>query len=121
MYHHISIEMYNEENASISFNPAAGRYTVVFAGNRFEQRVCEFLYTFSFVAHQNPEEYLLNLDDQYDFLNVPLNSTGDVLRVNSVDFFILRELYQEEMFRLKMEDLLMRSGISLAALELVTV
>jgi len=112
--------MHIQENSSISFNPARGRYTVIFAGNTIEQRVCEFLYTYSFVAHQNPEE-LLSVDNSYDYLNIPLTCTGDVLTVTNVDFFALRELYLDEMFRLKMEDLLMRSGISLSVLEPCTV
>lgn len=95
-------------------------YRIWFKEEEFNQRVCEFLYTYSVVSSKNPEEFLLNTDSSFDFVKVPVSGRkGKTLRLTISDFLALRNLYMEEMHKLRLEDMLFRSGVSLSVQEFV--
>jgi hypothetical protein len=95
-------------------------YRIWFRDEEFNQRVCEFLYTYSVLSSKNPEEFLLSTDSRYDFVKVPLSGRkGKTLLLPIADFLALRNLYMEEMHQLRLEDMLFRSEISLSGASLV--
>ena len=98
----------------LSFNRKKGRFLLSVAGQQFEQNVCEFLQTVSFLVGKDVEEHLLNLDNQYDNVRIPLTGCGKTVTLSLADFISFREAYSRQMFLLKLEDLLMRKGIRLA-------
>jgi hypothetical protein len=61
---------------------------------------------------KNMEEYLNNLATEYDHVRVPLSGCGKSVTLMLSDFTRLRTLYCQRMFELKLEDLLMRHGIT---------
>jgi hypothetical protein len=61
---------------------------------------------------KNIEEYLNNLTPEYDNVRVPLSGSGRAVTLGLSDFARLRSLYSQRMFELKLEDLLVRQGIS---------
>lgn len=95
----------------LSLNRRRGRYTLAVDGEVFEQNVCEFLLTFSFLNGKNVEELLLSTDSCYDSVRVPLSGCGRCVTLELGRFIALREVYAQEMFRLKLEDMLLRRGI----------
>jgi hypothetical protein len=96
---------------TLSFNRSRGRYSLFFNGTEYEQTVCEFLQTISYLVGKDVEEYLLNVDAQFDTVRIPLTGSGKIIILDLVDFISFREVYAQEMFLLKLEDLLMRQGI----------
>ncbi len=107
----ILTEILEYTETSITLDRKAGRYLVNFNGQVFEQRVCEFLYTFSILKASDIEKHLLNISSEYDTIKVPLSICGKSLILSLEDFLILRESYMNEMYLLKLEDMLLRNGI----------
>ena len=58
------------------------------------------------------DEYMSNLASEYDQVRVPLSGCGKSVTLLLSDFARLRSLYSQRMFELKLEDLLMRQGIT---------
>jgi hypothetical protein len=85
------------------------------SGVKVEQTVCEFLLTFSFLKQHNIEDCLLSTDDQFDTVMVPLTGAGEKLNLPLGDFAALREVYFNQMYELKLEDMLLRQGVVLSA------
>ena len=61
---------------------------------------------------KNMEEYISNLAHEYDQVRVPISGCGKSVILALSDFARLRFLYGQRMFELKLEDLLMRQGIT---------
>ena len=99
---------------TLSLNRSRGRYTLAMNEIRFEQNICEFLLTFSFLQSKDIEAYLMNTASEYDQVRVPLSGCGKNTILPLSDFIRLREVYANEMFELKLEDLLLRQGVALA-------
>ena len=98
---------------TLSLNRSRGRYTLVLNEQQFEQNICEFLLTFSFLQSRDVETYLLNTASEYDQVRVPLSGNGKNVTLPLSDFIRLRAVYANEMFELKLEDLLLRQGVTL--------
>ena len=58
------------------------------------------------------EEYMANLAHEYDQVRVPISGCGKSVTLPLSDFARLRFLYGQRMFELKLEDLLIRQGIT---------
>lgn len=58
------------------------------------------------------DEYMTNLANEFDRVRVPISGCGKSVILLLPDFARLRSLYGQRMFELKLEDLLMRQGIS---------
>lgn len=58
------------------------------------------------------DEYMSNLANEYDQVRVPLSGCGKSITLLLSDFAKLRSLYGQQMYELKLEDLLMRQGIA---------
>lgn len=95
----------------MSYDRKAGRFVLEIGGEPVRQNVCEFLHTVSFLVGQDIEKYLLSTDSCYDEVRVPLTSTGTTITLGLQDFVALREAYGQQMFLLKLEDILLRKGI----------
>lgn len=95
----------------LSLNQRNGRYTLTVDGAVFEQNVCEFLLTFSFLNGKNVEELLLSTDSRHDEVRIPLSGCGRCVTLGLGHFITFREAYAQEMFRLKLEDMLLRRGV----------
>jgi hypothetical protein len=104
------------EEISIAFSKRQGRFVVNHAGKVVQQTVCEFLHTMSFLVGKDLEEHLLNTDNQYDTIRIPLSNRGDNVTLDLHQFIRFRNAYAQQMFLLKLEDLLMRKGIKPASL-----
>ena len=100
------------ETLLLTLTRSAGRFNVVVGDQEFKQTTCEFLLTFASMQGKNMEEYLNNLTSEYDQVRVPLSGCGKSVTLMLADFARLRTLYGQRMFELKLEDLLMRQGIS---------
>lgn len=96
---------------SLNYDRKAGRFVLELDGTPVRQNVCEFLHTLSFLVGQDVEQYLLSTDDQYDMVRVPLTSAGTTATLSLHEFISLREAYGNQMFLLKLEDLLLRKGV----------
>jgi hypothetical protein len=70
--------------------------------------------TFSSMQGKNMDEYMTNLANEYDRVRVPVSGCGKSVTLLLPDFARLRSLYGQRMFELKLEDLLMRQGITTA-------
>lgn len=67
--------------------------------------------TFASMQGRDMEEYMQNLANDYDQVRVPLSGCGQSITLSLSDFVRLRALYGQQMFDLKLEDLLIRKGI----------
>ncbi len=99
-------------SVELSLNRGKGRYTLTVGETTFEQNVCEFLLTFSFLNRKNVEELLMSTDSCYDEVRVPLTGCGKCVTLELGQFVSFREVYAQEMFRLKLEDMLLRRGVT---------
>ena len=99
-------------SVELSLNRGKGRYSLAVGEMVFEQNVCEFLLTFSFLNGKNVEELLMSTDSCYDLVRVPLTGCGKCVTLELGQFVTFREVYAQEMFRLKLEDMLLRSGVA---------
>lgn len=68
--------------------------------------------TFASMQGKDMEEYMTNLSSEYDRVRVPLSGCGKSVTLLLPDFARLRSLYGQRMFELKLQDLLMRQGIT---------
>jgi hypothetical protein len=107
------LEVLEYKRPTISFDCKNGKYVFQVENTTFEQRICEFLYTYNFLKAQNPEEFLLNTDSKYDLVKIPTSRSGKFLVLTLSQYLVVREIYAEEMFRLRLEDMLNRMGIAL--------
>jgi hypothetical protein len=98
----------------LSLNRTGGWFQLVVGEQSFRQTMCEFMLTFSSMQGKNMEEYVSNLDCQYDQVRVPVSGSGTGVTLALEDFARLRSLYIQRMFEIKLEDLLLRQGISTA-------
>jgi len=96
----------------LSLSRSGGRFELVVGEQVFKQTTCEFMLTFSSMQGKNMEEYMSNLAHEYDRVRVPLSGCGRSVTLPLSDFARLRSLYGQRMFDLKLEDLLMRQGIT---------
>lgn len=96
----------------LTLTRSAGRFNLVVGDQEFKQTTCEFLLTFASMQGKNMEEYLTNLTTEYDHVRVPLSGCGRSVTLMLADFARLRTLYGQRMFELKLEDLLVRHGIT---------
>ena len=108
-------------NASLILNRKVGRYTLVYGDLEVEQRICEFLSTYSVVTGIDVEEYLSNTADNYDSVRIPLSTCGTTIELDIHHFFAFKKLYEEEMQQLQLEDMLIRLKIGTPAEELIFV
>ena len=99
---------------ALTFNRKRGKFTLSIENQVFEQNVCEFLLTNSFLAGKNVEEYLLNTGCEYDSVKVPLTGCGKCITLSLSTFIRLQEAYSRQMFLLKLEDMLAYRGIRIA-------
>lgn len=83
-----------------------------------EQNVCEFLHTVSFLVGHDIEQHLMSTDSKYDMVRLPLTNSGKVVTLDLSDFIRVREAYSRQMFLLKLEDMLLRKGVSATAVAL---
>lgn len=95
----------------LKFDRKAGRFVLDIAGKPVLQNVCEFLHTLSFLVVQDVEQYLMSTDSRYDWVRIPLTTTGTTVTLSLQEFLALREAYGNQMYLLKLEDLLLRKGI----------
>jgi len=96
---------------TLNFNRPTGRYTLAIHNKCYEQTMCEFLLTISFLNGKKIEEHLLNTDKAFDTIRIPLTGRGAVLTLDLADFVRLREIYFHEMFLLRLDDMLILRGI----------
>lgn len=101
------------KDIDLSFNRQKGRFMLSLGEHQVEQNVCEFLHTMSFLVGKDIEACLMSTDTQYDTVRVPLTNSGKTITLDLVKFISFREAYGQQMFLLKLEDLLMRKGIQL--------
>jgi len=105
-----------KEDIKLSLERQKGRFSLSIGSKSFQQNVCEFILTVSFLTAHNTEEHLLNPSSAFDFVRVPLKGNGQSLELPLTDFARLRSLYHEQMYLLKLEDMLLRHGVCLAHL-----
>jgi hypothetical protein len=98
---------------TINLDRKAGRFVLEIDGELIRQNVCEFLHTMSFMVGHDIEQHLLNTDSRYDVVRVPLTTAGTTATLPLQDFVALREAYGNQMYLLKLEDLLLRKGIKI--------
>ena len=100
------------EILAIELSRSGGRFELVVGEQKFKQTTCEFMLTFSSMLGKNMDEYMANLSNEYDKVRVPMSGCGQSVILSLSDFARLRSLYGQRMFELKLEDLLMRQGIT---------
>jgi hypothetical protein len=98
----------------LTFNRTKGKYCFAYNDQQYEQSVCEFLQTISYLVGKDVEEHLLNTDSRFDTVRIPLTGCGKKITLDLADFIAFREVYAQEMFLLKLEDLLLRQGVQSA-------
>lgn len=96
----------------LTLSRSGGRFELVVGEKAFRQTICEFMLTFAFMQGKDMDEYMNNLTSEYDRVRVPLSGCGKSVTLGLSDFARLRSEYGQRMFDLKLEDLLMRQGIS---------
>jgi hypothetical protein len=106
------------KDITLKHDTKKGRFTLTFNGHTFQQNVCEFLQTFSFLVGKDIEEYLLNTDSRYDTVRIPLTGSGQCVTLSLADFITFREAYSRQMFLLKLEDMLLRQRIRMSRFSL---
>lgn len=101
------------KDISIALNRKRGKFTLSFNDQVYEQNVCEFIQTFSFLVGKNVEAYLMSTDSCYDTVRIPLTGCGKSITLDLADFITFREVYSQQMFLLKLEDLLVRQRVQM--------
>lgn len=99
------------DTLALALSRSGGRFELVVGEQKFKQTTCEFMLTFASMQGKNMDEYMTNLANEYDRVRVPLSGCGKSVTLLLSDFARLRSLYGQQMFELKLEDLLMRQGI----------
>ena len=105
-------ELHIIETLPLTLSRLGGRFELSVGDQVFRQTTCEFMLTFSSMQGKDMEEYMSNLANEYDQVRVPLAGCGKSITLLLCDFVRLRALYGQQMFDLKLEDLLMRRGIT---------
>lgn len=105
-------EIQTNEPISLSLALKKGRFHLSVGEEMFSQTMCEFMLTFGSMQGKDMGEYMSNLDSTYDYVSVPLTGYGKSVKLALGDFARLRSLYIQQMFEIKLEDLLLRQGIS---------
>jgi hypothetical protein len=100
------------ETLNLTLSRSGGRFELIVGEQVFRQTTCEFMLTFSSMQGRNMEEYMSNLANEFDEVRVPLSGCGQSITLSLSDFVKLRTLYGQQMFDLKLEDLLIRKGIA---------
>ena len=100
------------DTLTLALSRSGGRFELVVGEQNFKQTTCEFMLTFSSMQGKNMDEYMNNLAHEYDRVRVPVSGCGKSVILLLPDFVRLRSLYGQRMFELKLEDLLMRQGIT---------
>jgi hypothetical protein len=100
------------ETLTLELTRSGGRFELAVGEQKFKQTTCEFMLTFSSMQGKNMDEYMINLTNEYDRVRVPISGCGKSVTLLLSDFARLRSLYGQRMFELKLEDLLMRQGIT---------
>ena len=100
------------ETLILELSRSGGRFELVVGRQKFKQTTCEFLLTFSSMLGKNLDEYMTNLANECDQIRVPVSGCGRSVTLLLSDFARLRSLYGQRMFDLKLEDMLMRQGIT---------
>jgi hypothetical protein len=96
----------------LELSRSGGWFELVVGEQKFKQNTCEFMLTFSSMQGKNMEEYMSNLANECDQVRVPISGCGKSVTLQLSEFARLRSLYGQRMFELKLEDLLMRQGIT---------
>jgi hypothetical protein len=96
---------------ALNFDRKSGKFKLCIQEEHIDQNVCEFLLTISYLVGKDVEEHLMNPSSEFDQVRIPVTRTGKVLTLALRDFIQFRELYSQQMFLLKLEDLLHRKGI----------
>jgi len=107
-----ALESQTIDTLALMLSRSGGRFELVIGEQKFGQTTCEFMLTFSSMQGKNMEEYMTNLAGEYDQIRVPLSGCGKSVTLMLSDFARLRALYSQRMFELKLQDLLMRQGIT---------
>ena len=100
------------KDISLAFSRKNGKFTLSIQEQSIEQNVCEFLLTVSFLVGKDLEELLLNPSSECDYVRIPLTGNGKTITLSLAEFVRFREAYANEMYLLKLEDLLCRKGIA---------
>jgi len=108
------VEQLLVNHIELNYSRKKGRFLLIYRDELIEQNVCEFLLTISFLVGQDIEQHLLNTDSSYDQVRIPLTGKGKTITLDLTSFIHFREVYAQQMFSLKLEDMLMRKGIKLA-------
>jgi hypothetical protein len=108
----ISLEAQKTKTLTLELVRCAGRFELMVGEQKFRQTTCEFMLTFSSMQGKNMDEYMANLTNEYDQVRVPISGGGKSVTLLLSDYARLRCLYGQRMFELKLEDLLMRQGIT---------
>jgi uncharacterized protein YtpQ (UPF0354 family) len=109
----IDVEKLLNESINLLLDRKKRKFQLNLNGEIVEQNTCEFLHTISFLVGKDIEEYLLSTDSAYDSVRIPLTGTGKTVTLTLSEFIAFREAYNQQMFMLKLEDLLLRKGISI--------
>lgn len=108
----VALENLIADKLALTLSRSGGRFELVVGDKTFQQNTCEFMLTFSSMQGKDMEEYMSNLASEYDQVRVPLSGCGKGITLSLSDFARLRTLYGQRMFDLKLEDMLMRQGIT---------
>lgn len=100
------------DTLALTLSRAGGRFELVVGEKTFQQNTCEFLLTYWSMQGKDMDEYMNNLTNEFDQVRVPLSGCGSAVILPLSDFARLRSLYGQRMFDLKLEDMLMRQGIT---------
>lgn len=96
----------------LALTRAGGRFELMVGEKTFLQNTCEFMLTYWSLQGKDMDEYMNNLANEFDQVRVPLSGCGRAVTLPLSDFARLRSLYGQRMFDLKLEDMLMRQGIT---------
>jgi len=105
-------EIQSQDAISLEISLSKGRFQVTVGDQVFSQTMCEFMLTFASMQGKDMLEYMSNLTNDYDFVSVPLSGSGKSVKLALSDFARLRSLYMQQMFEVKLDDLLFRKGIT---------
>jgi hypothetical protein len=100
-------------NISLQYDKRKGKFQLSIGDLSLTQNICEFLLTNSFLVGKDVEEYLSNTQGDYDFVKIPLTSTGKTVTLDLIGFIRLKDVYHSQMYLLKLEDMLIHRGVSL--------
>jgi hypothetical protein len=100
------------DTLTLTLARAGGRFELVVGETTFQQNTCEFMLTYASMQGKDMDAYMNNLTNEFDQVRVPLSGCGRSVTLSLSNFVRLRSLYGQRMFDLKLEDMLMRQGIS---------